>query len=150
MSMFPHTVTVYNVEQNYGADFNEDFINHITVLHGVLLDATKAINVRSSGIEGADAVNLYIPRNVVAVDALTGAPRQYISPMRYWALDDKSNYWTLSFPGNGGTTFFVKGEVSDDKPFETISMIYDGVYNVTKVDDKDFGGDMAHFEVGGA
>ena len=32
---------------------------------------------------------------------------------------------------------------------QTIEADYDGVYDITKVDEKDFGGEMAHWEVGG-
>ena len=150
MSMFPHTVTVYNSEISYGADFSETTVNHITILSGVLLDASKAANVKTSGLEGADAVNLYVPFWASAVDALTGDNKEYLSPMEFWALEDKTGFWTLSVDGNGGTTFFVKGECADDTSFEEISLAHDGVYRVTKVDEKDFGGDMQHWEIGGA
>ena len=59
--MFPHTVTVYNTETEELSenDFEPTLVNHITVLRGVLLDASKGSNVTKSGLEGADAVNLY-------------------------------------------------------------------------------------------
>lgn len=60
--MFPHTVTIYNVSQETDpATFKDVEKTYITVLRGVLLEASKAANVRQSGLEGADAVNLYIP-----------------------------------------------------------------------------------------
>lgn len=57
----------------------------------------------------------------------------------------------MSTDGNGGTTFFVKGEaVEPDKTEEQIEMLYDDVYKVTKVDMKDFGSpSMQHWQVGG-
>ena len=63
MSMFPHTVTLYNPETKElpANDFKPTLVHHITVLRGVLLDASKGSNVNQSGLEGADAVNLYIP-----------------------------------------------------------------------------------------
>lgn len=151
MSMFPHTVTVYNVTSEIDpATLTEKLTNYITILHGVFLDASKAANVRSSGLEGADAVNLYIPFSVVSVDGVTGQKKQYIGPMEFWRMEDKSGHWTLSVTGHGGKTIFVKGEVVEpDLTEEKISLAYDGVYNVTKVDEKDFGG-LQHFEVGGA
>lgn len=151
MSMFPHTVTIYNVtsEIDHGT-FGEKLTNHITILRGVLLDASKAVNVTRSGLEGADAVNLYIPFSVNAVDGVTGQEKQYAPPMEFWRMEDKSGHWTLSVAGHGGKTIFVKGEVVDpDLTEEKISLSYDGVYNVTKFDLKDFGG-LPHFEVGGA
>lgn len=152
MSMFPHTVTVYNSQtvESPETGFTPTLSNYITVLHGVLLDASKAVNVRTSGMEGADAVNLYIPFDVEATDGVTGAVKQYASPMEFWGAADKSQLWTLSLKGNGGNTFFVKGEaVEPDKTEEYINLKYDGVYTVTKVDEKDFGS-LKHWEVGGA
>lgn len=150
MSMFPHTVTIYNVTSEIDkATLTEKLVNHMTILRGVLLDASKAVNVTRSGLEGADAVNLYIPFSVNAVDGLTGQKKRYAPPMEFWRMEDKSGYWTLSVTGHGGKTIFVKDEVVEpDLTEEQISLAYDGVYNVTKVDEKDFGG-LKHFQVGG-
>lgn len=151
MSMFPHTVTIYNVTSEVDpGTLGENLTNYITILRGVLLDASKASNVSRSGLEGADAVNLYIPLSAVAVDGITGQKKQYSPPMEFWRMEDKSGHWTLSVTGHGGKTIFIKGEVVEpDLTEEKISLAYDGVYNVTKVDEKDFGG-LPHFEVGGA
>jgi hypothetical protein len=148
--MFPHTVTLYNVTVEVDkTNFREVTNTYITLLRGVLLDASKAVNVRTSGLEGADAVNLYIPFDVEAVDADTGAKRVYVGPQEYDRLTDKTGYWTLSINGTGGASFFIKGEViMPDKTYETIESMVDDVYNVTKVDEKDFG-NLQHWEVGG-
>lgn len=152
MSMFPHTVTVYNVEQTTDpATLDDVTVNHITVLRGVLLDASKAANVRDSGLEGADAADLYIPLDVESIDGSEieidkPKRKQYIGPVDFWRLEDKSGFWTLTDSGN---TFFVKGEVVEPHMDQMgIEMAFDDVYRVTKVDMKDFGG-LAHFEVGG-
>lgn len=146
----PHTVTIYNVERYRDpATLNEEETLYITVLRGVMLQASKAVNVRESGLEGADAVNLYIPFSVEAVDGTTGTPKQYVGPHAFNAAADKSNLWTLSYKGEGGETLFVKGEVVSDN-LDTV-LGHDGCYNVTKVDEKDFGSaSMRHWEVGGA
>lgn len=149
----PHTVTIYNVTQETDqTTFKDVQKSYITVLRGVMLQASKAANVRQSGLEGADAVNLYIPFSAPAVDGVTGAARRYVGPQEFWRAVDKSGLWTLSTDGNGGTTFFVKGEVVEpEKTEEAIEMLYDDVYKVTKVDMKDFGSaDMQHWEVGGS
>ncbi len=148
----PHTVTIYNVTQEQDQDFKDTQKSYITVLRGVLLEASKAANVRESGLESADAVNLYIPFSAPAVDGVTGAEKQYVGAQEFWRADDKSGLWTLSTDGNGGTTFFIKGEVVEpEKTEQMIEMLYDDVYKVTKVDMKDFGSvAMQHFEVGGA
>lgn len=148
----PHTVTIYNVTQEQDKDFKDTQKSYITVIRGVMLQASKAANVRASGLEGADAVNLYIPFSAVALDGVTGAEKRYVGPQEFWRATDKSKIWTLSTDGNGGTTFFIKGEVVEpDKTEQTLEMLYDDVYKVTKVDRKDYGSaDMRHFEVGGA
>lgn len=149
----PHTVTIYNVSQEEDKTTFEDVQkSYITILSGVFLEASKAANVRQSGLEGADAVNLFIPFSTPAVDGVTGAQKRYVGPQEFWRASNKSDLWTLSTDGNGGTTFFVKGEVVEpEKTEQTIEMLYDDVYKVTKVDMKDFGSaSMQHFEVGGA
>ena len=135
MDMFPHVVTIYSVVIEMDPDtLREDTKNYITVLNGVLLDAVKAKNVNQSGLTGADAVTLYIPL--------------YAGPVEFWRAEDKSGLWTLSA---GGNTFFVKGRaVHPDWSVQKIEAAYDDVYDITKVDFKDFGGDMSHWEVGGA
>ena len=149
----PHIVTIYNVTQETDQEtFHDTQKSYITVIRGVMLQASKAVNVRESGLEGADAVNLYVPFASLAVDGVTGQEKRYVGPQEFWRAADKSGIWTLSTDGNGGTTFFVKGEVVEpDKTEQMIEMLYDDVYKVTKVDMKDFGSaSMQHFEVGGA
>ena len=149
----PHTVTIYNVTQETDPEtFKDTQKSYITVIRGVFLEASKAANVRESGLEGADAVNLYIPFSSPAVDGVTGQKKQYVGPQEFWRASDKSGLWTLSTDGNGGTTFFIKGEVVEpDKTEQLLEMLYDDVYKVTKVDMKDFGSSaMQHFQVGGA
>lgn len=149
MSMFPHVVTLYNTKSVECPEngFRPTLVNYITILRGVFLDASKGSNVSKSGLEGADAVNLYIPLSVEAVDGVTGEKKRYVGPKTFWNADDKAGLWTLSANNN---CFFVKGEaVHPDWTAQTIEAAYDDVYNVTTVDFKDFGGDMSHFQVGG-
>lgn len=174
--MFPHTVTVYNVITEEDKDFHAQTVNYVTVLKGVLVDETKGRNVRMSGLTSADAVIMYIPRDVVAVDGITGQPKQYAKPMEFFNSENKSDLWTLSVDAG---TFFVKGlavetnyplfspsdydgvltadnylfAVKTDKELKPITeqymnLKYDSIYTVSSVDDKDFGG-LSHWEVGG-
>lgn len=145
----PHIVTLYNMTVTTDPDTFEDVtVNNITILQGVFLEARKATNVIRSGLEGADAVSLYIPFDVTATDAQTGAQKTFASPMVYWASEDKSGLWTLTTDKN---TFFVKGVAVEDMSEEAINLLHDGVYTVTKVDEKDFGRPhMRHWEVGGS
>lgn len=143
--MFPHTVTLYQTETVIDDKLNGTDVNHITVLEGVLLIASKAANVRSTGLEGADAVNLYIPFGVKAVDGITEKERTYVDPVEGWKFDaDKSKIWTISI----GTVFVKDRVVLPDATRTALELGYDDVYQVTKVDKLDFGG-MPHWEIGG-
>ena len=146
----PHTVTIYNVVQEIDpATLDEIEKVYITILRGVMLQASKGVNVRESGLEGADAVNLYIPFSVEAVDEVTGNQKVYAGPQSFFKAADKSGLWTLSYKGNGGMTYFVNGEFVSDNM--TVVLSHDDCYNVTKVDAMDYGRpDMQHWEVGGA
>ena len=144
----PHTVTVYNVIQSVNTStFVDTETAYITILRGVFFDAAKASNVRQSGMESADSVDLFIPLSVTAVDS-QGNAKTYASPDAFMAAQDKSNLWTLSRAGDGVETFFVKGELVTTP---TLARASDESYAVTKVDLKDYGRPpMRHWEVGGA
>ena len=145
----PHTVTIYNVMQDIDpATLDEVTHVYITILRGVMLQASKGANVRESGLEGADAANLYIPFTVEAVDGKTGAAKVYAKPQEFAKAADRSGLWTLSYNGNGGETVFVNGEFISDNM--TVVQYHDDCYKVTKVDAMDYGSaDMQHWEVGG-
>lgn len=146
----PHTVTIYNVVQEIDPTTLDEVEKvYTTILRGVMLQASKAVNVRESGLESADAVNLYIPFAVEAVDGKTGAAKAYAKPQEFAKAADRSGLWTLSYNGNGGETVFVKGEFISDNM--TVVQYHDDCYKVTKVDAMDYGSpDMQHFSVGGA
>ena len=141
----PHTVTVYHTTED---TLTLETTVNITILNGVLLDATKAANVRESGLTSADSVNLYIPFSVKAVDGLKRIDKAFLSPKEYRDINNKSDFWTLDTQN----CFFVKGEVVEQgRDFQYLNHNYDDVYRVTSVDTKDFGTpDMRHWEVGGA
>ena len=139
LSMFPHTVTVYNTGEEDPTTLEK--ITHITVLRGVFFDARKAANIRESGLSNADAVNLIIPFDVEAVNGETGEAQIYLPPLKYEASEEKDRHWTIQ---TGDSCFFVKGEVVERLLYEL-----DGVHKVTSVDEKDFGA-LKHWEAGGA
>lgn len=146
----PHTVTIYNIVRETDLSTLKEVEHvYITILRGVMLQASKGANVRESGLEGADAANLYIPFAVEAVDGKTGATKTYAKPQEFAKATDRSGLWTLSYNGNGGETVFVKGEFVPDNM--DIVQHQDDCYNVTKVDAMDYGStSMQHWEVGGA
>lgn len=146
----PHTVTLYNtyveIDKN---NFQETAVHYITILEGVLVQESKGANVRASGLAGADAVKLYIPFSVKAYDGITGKEKTFVGPTDFIKAENKSELWTL---GLGPSNFFVKGIlIEPDKPSSVIENTNDNVFNITKVDRKDYGSkSMQHWEVGGA
>lgn len=139
----PHTVTLYNTISDNSGDYL-----YCTILKGVMLQASKGANVRNTGLEGADAANLFIPFSVEAVDGATGNAKTYVDPQEFYNAEDRSGLWTISYNGNGGISFFVKGNFVTDK--ETVARAQDNCYTVTKADAMDYGSaDMWHWEVGG-
>lgn len=145
----PHTVTVYNAQENVDTLKTE---HNITVLKGVFLDISKAANVEKSGLVNADAATLFVPMNIKAVNGRTGAIQTYLPPKEYARLGDPSAYWTIRASGtlSNKDCFFVKGEVVDERDFEEINAFYDDVFRVSSVDPRDFGSaDMRHLEVSG-
>ena len=56
----PHTVTIYNIVQEIDpATLDEVEKIYITILRGVMLQASKGVNVRESGLEGASDIALF-------------------------------------------------------------------------------------------
>lgn len=148
----PHTVTIYNIVQETDPTTLDEVEKvYTTILRGVMLQASKGVNVRESGLEGADAANLYIPFAAEAVDGNTGAAKTYAKPQEFVKATDRSGLWTLSYDGNGGETLFIKGEFVFNGANLNVVRYHDDCYNVTKVDAMDYGSpDMQHWEVGGA
>ena len=144
----PHAVTIYNVSENPDTlklEYN------VTFLRGVFLDRRQAANIEKSGLRDADAATLFIPFTVEAVDAVTGAPKQYIGPKAYRQLEDVSGYWTLEGGGmsSGEDSFFIKGEVLNYNGYAKMRELYDDVFDITTIDTRDFGStDMQHWQVG--
>lgn len=138
MSMFPHTVTVYNLTEDQ--DTFEKVYN-ITVLRGVLVDTVQAAGSNKSGLLNGDQVVLYIP---FSVDA---GGKRFLPEKAYEAIDDKAAYWTLRV----GKDFFAKGEaVGPGWSFDQANAKHGDVYRVATLGTKDFGSPaMRHWEAGG-
>lgn len=126
MNMFPDTITLYNRYVDGGMEKWQR-----TVLTGVYWNAVKGAVLRRTGAESADSVVILIPKR-------TG----YQKPIA-WQSERKG--WTLQ-PGDT----VVKGEITVEIS-RSISkeLNMDDVLTITNVDDKDFGGGMAHWEVSG-
>lgn len=145
----PHVATVYNAYE----DSSYNIVYNITILNGVFMDESKGTNIAKSGLSDADAVRMFIPFDVKAVDSL-GNAKTYLPPKEFYASANKSLYWTLDTGGqaSGVATYFVKGSVVEttDKSYAKMREKYDAVYNVSSVDIRDFGtADMQHWQVGG-
>lgn len=130
--MFNDVCTVYN-------KYTENKIEkwQRTVLPGVFWEGVRGSNFRKTGVENTDSVFILIPHNI-SVD------KQYLSP-RVWIVgDNKDTTWTLQ-PGDT----IIKGSVSykvvkSSKELEQ----FDECYKITKIDNRSFGGNMSHWEVG--
>lgn len=158
--MFPHTITLYNVETAADPVSCEDkFINHITLLKSVLVDESKATTVRlslssrTSSLLADDNVTLYIPFSVTAADPLSGERKSFLPAADFWRTEDKSALWTLSagllkLPSASGCCFFIRGEaVHPDLDRNQLENLCAGnVFSVSSVSVRDFGG-LRHWEV---
>ena len=144
----PHTVTIINATE--GEDYEMQY--NLTVLHGVMLQASKRNNVNKSGLTDADAVTLFIPFSVQATDATGSLLKVFRSPKAYAALVTKDLAWTLQGGDDSAAAscFFIKGEVTEALSYADALNTYDEVYRVTSVDIRDFGSaSMQHWQVGG-
>lgn len=129
--MFNDTVTIYNKYRENGTEKWQQ-----AVLYGVFWNENKGAVMRKTGVSSADTVQIIIPRSV-------HSDKEYISPKAWASLEDKSRYFTLQ---SGDT--IVKGCVNYDIQRSSSELTtLDGCHIITNVDNKDFGGEMAHFEV---
>lgn len=130
--MFNDTCTIYN-------KYTENKIEkwQRTVLGGVFWDGVRGYNFRKTGIENADSVFILIPQKV-------RSDRTFLLPNEFLNTVDKNKYWTLQ-PGDT----IIKGNIiyEVEKSSKELEQ-FNECYKITKVDNKPFGGDMAHWEVG--
>ncbi len=130
--MFNDTCTIYN-------KYTENKIEkwQRTVLIGVFWDEVQGSNFRKTGIENADSVFILIPKFVKA-------DKQFLPSNEWQNAEDKSLYWTLQ-PGDT----IVKGNITYEvlKSSKELEQ-FDECYKITKIDNRDFGGDMSHWELG--
>lgn len=130
--MFNDVCTVYNKYVDAGVEKWQR-----TVLSGVFWEGARGSNFRKTGLENADSVFILIPHKVKA-------NRQFLPPREWLNAEDKSPYWTLQ-PGDT----IIKGSIAYEvvKSSKELEQ-FDECYKITKIDNRSFGGDMAHWEVG--
>jgi hypothetical protein len=130
--MFPHTITVYNKYVDDGAEKWQR-----TILTGVFFDGVKGAVMRKTGVASADSLQIIIPMSVQA-------SRAAYAPSKAWTtLTDKTGSWTLQ---NGDTVVYGALDYEIIKSSKELQN-YDDVFIITGVDTKQFGADMAHWEV---
>jgi hypothetical protein len=132
--MFIHSCTVYNKWFNPSTRRDEW---RRTVLTGVFFDNTRGVNFNKTGSSSADKARVLIPF------AANAGSKTYKDPIAWATFPDYS--WTLQSGDR-----IIKGQVTYEvifKPSE-LDERYNDVLTVTGVDKKDFGGGMAHWEVG--
>lgn len=107
-----------------------------TVLKGVLWSEIKGAVNRRTGSSSENAVQIVMPLSLEASRAA------YMPPMAWAELDNKSDYWTLQ----SGDTVML-GELSQEISRSSELKKLDGAAVINSVDTKNYGGDMAHWEV---
>lgn len=129
--MFNDTVTVYNKYRENGVEKWQS-----TVLYGVFWNEVKGAVMRRTGVASAGSVQIIIPRSV-------SADKEYMSPMAWESLADKCEYFTLK-----PEDVVVRGAITYDITRSSAELkAYDGCHVIISVDNKEFGGSMAHWEV---
>ena len=133
------TVTVYNktIDGVMGIE-----MWYPTMLENVRLLVTKGANTSKSGLESADAANLYIKPELLPEDT-----KGYLTPKAWQNTEEKEKYFTFT----GGEDFFVEGdttgeEITEDGFFSYMKEKYDNCFKVTNVDEYEL---ILHLEVGG-
>ena len=136
----PHVVSVINIHQN---------TPHLTILHGVMLQALTGQSVQRRGdIEEATAT-LYIPLSVHAVNA-AGESVTFLPPLEYARCTDPENHWTLQPEGEsaGRFSFFVKGELNEACTLAEARENFDYVFVIAGWQLHDYGSPaLQHYEV---
>ncbi|QIB68263.1 hypothetical protein Ami103574_02565 [Aminipila butyrica] len=128
--MFPHTVTIYN---KYKDGSTEKWQR--TVLRGVFWDSSKGAITRKTGVSSADGLMMIVPMSLPG----------YKKPKEWADLEDKAGAWTLQ-----GGDIAILGDISYEVVRSSKELLgYDDVLTITTVDTRNYGGDMAHFEVSG-
>ena len=127
-------ITIYN--KVYDEDKGYDLYQR-TVIKGVHFEDSKGANVIKSGLENADRASIYVPFKA-------DMSRQYLSPIEFKKLDDKSKYFTFEKGDR-----LIKGDIDFEPTTEkSIDENFDA-FTITSVDIFDFGSEkMRHFELG--
>jgi len=131
--MFNDVCTVYNKYTDAGVEKWQR-----AVLTGVFWDSVKGSNFRKTGLENADSVIILIPH-------LVTTEKEFMNPKSWQVLSNKTEKWTLQ-PGDT----IVKGTIAYEivKSSKELEQ-FDDCLKITKVDNKNFGSGMDHWEVGG-
>lgn len=131
--MFPHTVTLYN---KYLGGNTERWQR--IVLRGVYWDSSKGRTIRENGLSADNGLVLIIPFSV-AVDG------DYCKPKEFASLTDRTGKWTLA-----SGDMVVLGDIEYEVERSTKELQrFDDLLTISYVDTRDYGGNMAHWEVTG-
>lgn len=147
-----NTVTVYNIRENPRTFEREIYITVLPNVSQLTSTAARAaagmMRPLTNSTYPLNGISLHIPLNVAAVDAITGAARNWVGAREYANAPDKSSLWTLDV----NKDFVVRGRVVDENAtFESLTAKYDGVFRVTSVALNDAGSpDLWSLDVGGA
>lgn len=130
--MFDDVCTIYNKYTEYKVEKWQR-----TVLTGVFWEGVRGSNFRKTGQENADSVVILIPYKV-------NADKEYLMPKVWQNSTLKDVNWTLQ-----RGDMIIKGDI-DYEVVESSKELeqFDECYRITKIDNRSFSGDMAHWELG--
>lgn len=133
MMMFPHTVTIYN---KYKEEATEKWKK--TVIQGVFWNSSKGATIRKTGVSSADGVQLIIPFTA-------DKNKSYVKPQEFARMSDKSRHWTLQ-----SKDVVIMGNINYEVVKSSSELAqFDDMIIISNVDTRDFGGNLAHWEVSG-
>lgn len=140
----PHTVTVFNARED---PRTLQLTIAVTVIPGVLIEGSAGAKDEPGGLRPSGKAVLRIPRDAIAVDAVTGIERSFVLPRAYALAEDRSGIWTL----DPNKDYFAKGAVSEAMDFQALSAARDEVWRCTDLQVHDSDGEaLWYIEAGGA
>lgn len=130
--MFNDSITLYN---KYTLNGIEKWKR--TVISGVFFDKSQGRNFNKTGSDKANKALIVIPKVNMRMAG-------YLSPKEFALTENKTDKWTLQDDDT-----IVKGSILHEitKSTKELYQQYDDVFVITSVDFKDFGDNMANWEV---
>ena len=119
-----------------------------TYIYGVNWQGENIKTLSDKGLNSADNINIYIPKNSVVIEN----DKKYVKPKKYLNSDDISNYFT--FRGGDiivkGITDFEIDPLDKTKNIKALEKLEDDVITIYSIIDYDYCSEsMKHWKIGG-